>query len=375
MQSKISLPWSDREIFLLQKLTKVFNVQQIVEAFRRLGYNRGYDSIEKKRRVLIHIERESPDFEPFTEEEDKIIQEIASTTATFVTKDPGNILETLKKLSTEVHATNPKKAQIRNNKDEKLILCISDVHYGARVEDALTGEEIYDQDIALKNLSKIPDLISEIIANRKFGGIYILLLGDIVDGEDIYPSHNTHVDIPVLDQTRDLIRVIWQMAKTLRKILPEVHIECVPGNHGRMSKSAHERSNWDNVIYQQLALLAEIGNDSGITVEYSRSQCLNFKVNGWTGHLRHEAIAHDGTAAAKQKLGGWFSTYNYDFLVCGHFHNPGVLNYNGRPIFRNGSMMPSNDLADRIAADDIPRQIIFGISEKKLPTFVSFLTF
>ena len=64
---------------------------------------------------------------------------------------------------------------------------------------------------------------------------------------------------------------------------------------------------------------------------------------------------------------------NFDFVICGHFHDAGVLNYNGKLVFRNGSIMPANDYAERLARSDPPRQVIFGVSQKSLPTFISFL--
>jgi predicted phosphodiesterase len=240
----------------------------------------------------------------------------------------------------------------------------------------MTGRETYNPEIAERWIGEIPRKILEVCPgdSYSYSGVDIILAGDLVDGEEIYPTHARHLQLSVIDQTKGLVKALWRLTKELQRLFGDARIVSVRGNHGRMSQSADERSNWDNMVYQQLALLAEIEGDATLRMECSHGEFCNFEVNGWKGHVRHVAVPHDGTAAVRNKIGSWKQMHNFDFLVCGHYHNCGILNYNDTMIIRNGAMMPQNDYAERLALGGSPRQIIFGVSTDHLPTFISYLT-
>jgi hypothetical protein len=284
---------------------------------------------------------------------------------------PQSIIDLLEGIRKQVRVTSVPVIEYRTD-GEELVLCLSDIHYGARVKDGMTGATIYDPSITEAMIESIPHKVLASAKEREFTGITIVLAGDVVDGEEIYPTHGHHLDICVVDQTRGLVKSLWKMLKVFGAMFEHVRVIGVRGNHGRMSKMADERSNWDNVVYQQLALLIEM-EDSNLAMEVAYGEYYNFDILGWVGHVRHEAVPHDGTAAMRNKLGSWAQMHQFSFLICGHHHHAGILNYNGMCVFRNGGMMVGSDYAERLARQDPPRQILFGLTKDTLPTFVSFL--
>lgn len=383
----MSTNWDDRELYLLTKLKPKFRNRQIAAIFRELGYDRSKKAIQRQAENL-DLTYEGPGLltGEFSEVEEAAItealeEELFAVTAaaaaeeeemsTLADKSPNDILAMLDDLRNKVGPGEvPRVATLEG---EVLVLCLSDVHYGARVYDTMTGDIIYDTDIAEKCIEAIPEKLMKAVPDRPYAGIIVAMGGDMIDGEEIYPTHGRHLDVSVIDQTRGLVRALWKTVKVLRKMFPKVWVIGVRGNHGRMSRTADERSNWDNVVYQQLGLLAEMEGDEGLKIQHSFGEYFNFEVNGWRGHMRHSAVPHDGTASMRNRLGSWHQMHNFDFLICGHYHHAGVLNYNGKYVFRNGCIMPANDYAERIARRDPARQIVFGVSESAMPTFVGFL--
>jgi hypothetical protein len=375
-------PWSDREKYLFLALRRSLGSKEIFDIFKALGYERSYVSIRKFAQRQGRIEK-GPIIGEFSREERDAIEDVIGKEKfefyfqkgiSLLPPKKDSLSETLSLINE--HASKVKICPIKKQSisGEQVVVCLSDIHYGSTVRDPQTGEEIYNQTIALKRLTDLPSRLIGCIPQRKYAGVTIVLAGDIVDGEDIYPTHSRHSTIPVIDQVKDLVEALWINICSLNRIFPNVRVVCVAGNHGRGGDRFDERSNWDNVVYQQLLLLSRMQIDVNVQVQVSFGSSFNFDVNGWTGHVRHYGVRHDGTAGMEQKMGGWLAEHSFDFLICGHFHTAGILTYNGRYIFRNGAVMPPNDLADRMAKSDIPRQIVFGVSEETLPTFVGFLT-
>lgn len=379
--------WGNRELHLLEKLWNEYSEVQIKLIFDKLGYSRSLEAIQRQARryYLGKATSAHASTKTFSPAEIAAIDAIVKTRTKTASRhaidkknnesditSPPEVLKMLDKLRIETSKTKPKHT-VQLSDGEIVVLCLSDIHYGAQIADDETGEVVYDTAIAERYISEIPEKLLQVLPAKKYAGIFLILAGDMIDGEEVYPTQSRHLDVSVIDQTRGLVKALWKTIKTLRHIFPCVCVKAVRGNHGRMSKSADERSNWDNVIYQQLELMADMEMDAHLEITHSFGEYLNFTVNGWRGHVRHIGVPHDGTAAMRSKLGSWHQMHNFDFMICAHLHHAGILNYNGKYVFRNGSIMVANDYAERIARRDPPRQIVFCVSKTTLPTFVNFI--
>jgi predicted phosphodiesterase len=252
---------------------------------------------------------------------------------------------------------------------------LSDLHIGKVVKDE-NDVEIYNTEIALRYVDQLTEKLFKVVwhikRSSKVNEVVVLLLGDIVDNEQIYDTQPYHIDSFVVEQVKNASSVLWKLLLSLEKSFGKVRVCTVRGNHGR--SGGHEESNWDKIVYQQLELLAEL-NGRSIVVENNYGEFNHCWIRGKKVMLRHYAPKQDGTAAARGRLGGWYQIHKFDALAFGHFHQVGLLNFNGIPLFRNGSLCPGDDYAERLALNDGPGQIIFGVSKKRLPTFFYVLDF
>ena len=92
-------------------------------------------------------------------------------------------------------------------------------------------------------------------------------------------------------------------------------------------------------------------------------------VRGHKLFLRHYAPNQIETPAAFKRYAGWLEIYDYDCLISGHFHSPKISYFQKRPVIRNGSLIGDDEYARELGYTANPCQVIFGVSEKRIPTF------
>jgi len=255
--------------------------------------------------------------------------------------------------------------------DRQVAIVLSDIHHGSRVLDQ-GGKEIYNSSICESRIRSIPEKTLAIAAPGEHKAALVLLVGDIVDGEGVYPSHGAHLEQSVCDQVADSRAALWYALTELCGIYGAVRVCCVVGNHGRANKVIDERSNWDIMLYQQLQLQASI-SDSRIAVDIGYRDGAIFEHMGHKLYLRHIGIKGDATPSNRGKLGSWLEQYNWDLLVCGHWHMPGLLSYNGRPVLRNGAVQPVTDYGERLGYHDTSKQFVFSMSRNRVIEWLSWV--
>jgi len=112
-------------------------------------------------------------------------------------------------------------------------------------------------------------------------------------------------------------------------------------------------------------------NDPNLTIKTKYGEYNNFEVKGWRGHIRHYAPVQAETAAAVSKFSKWQNLHGYDFMCYGHWHHWGISTFNGRLIFRNGSLAGGDDYAETFGSYDFPTQLMFGVTEEKVGEFIT----
>lgn len=259
---------------------------------------------------------------------------------------------------------------------ESIVVMLSDLHIGKVVENE--GVDVYNTEIALKRIEELTHGIQRVINHARMGTqideIVILCLGDLVDNEAIYHSHAHHIDSHVALQVKNTIRALWKMIITLTEIegVEKVRVLCVRGNHGRSGAiGGHEDSNFDTIVHDGLEWSSILHNDSRITVSSKYSQFNIAEVKGHRILMRHEAPAHADTSAAKSRISGWLDLHGpIAAITYGHLHHPSISTYNDRYLFMNGSLVGGDDLSERMAVGNAPTQLLFGVTRKRLPSFI-----
>ena len=248
-----------------------------------------------------------------------------------------------------------------------LVLSLSDLHFGQKTP-------IFNLDIAKQRISAIPELLLDNKIRQELDEILVVLGGDINEGEDIYANQNISLECPVIQQVQISVASLWDLLVNLQKAfkLP-IRVKPVPGNHGRMSKTADPRSNWDNVTYMMLSLLAE--NHKDIYFDLNFEEFLTIDIKDKIGLVNHEGVKHLGTPAMQTKFAGWLFPDKLDFLMHGHYHKWEISTHLGKPMIANGCLMGGgNNLSQRMAlAAEPARQAYFLIEKGKPVNHFSFL--
>lgn len=231
-----------------------------------------------------------------------------------------------------------------------LLIVLSDTHCGKKTK-------YFDMQVFEQRIRSIPEKVRETIYVPDLDEIVVLLVGDIIEGEDIYPTQAHHIDGPVIDQIQIASRTLWAMSVDLHnEFQVPVRFETCPGNHGRISKSADSKSNWDNVVYQTLGLIASSVDNPHIVVNVNMNDFHTFPVKDKVGLLFHHGTKHTGTPAMQIKIAGWLYTKRFDFMCHGHWHQWEVGTQFGKLIMKNGSLPGGDDLSERMGVYDPPRQ-------------------
>lgn len=382
--------WKSKELELLASIRPFCSCKEISKVFSLLGYNRTFKSIEHKssRLGLRFIELGYPDtissFEKEVKEAvDTVVNYrlcsgwktlppiISPTEKAKITKERN---EDIRDLYTELQELREETPRINSiigsehiymSTKETLCICLSDFHIGKKITNE-EKQEIYNTEIAAERIRELGNKVSGILVGNKntIDEVIILLIGDLVDGEGIYPGQAYNSESTVLYQVKAAVKAIWEFIQYIKEICPRIRIITCRGNHGRTDNS--QDANWDNIIYQQLELLADWEKEGSIHIKNLYEKTNTFHCKGWKGLIRHYAPVQADTAAAIAKYAGWYSQTKWDFMNFGHWHHAGIFTWNTHPIIRNGSLCGGDDYAEEFGSFDYPTQVIYTVSEEEV---------
>jgi hypothetical protein len=219
--------------------------------------------------------------------------------------------------------------------------------------------------------------------------LHIWLLGDIVEGELIFPGQAHEIDASLYRQVMELTPEL--LANLIRRLLgnfEKIHICGVVGNHGRMagrsSREIHPETNADLFAYKATHLLLRdeprvtwdvplfspelkerawwcvdnIGDYSCLL--FHGDQIRNYNVMPWYGF--------------QKKIGSWYMLAHDDRFplepfkeaACGHFHQETKLTLNAVKVRVNGTPESYNCYAlEGLASMGEPSQTLFYVSPEK----------
>ena len=252
------------------------------------------------------------------------------------------------------------------------LLFLSDLHFGERVE--INGIEVFNLEIAKERLHSI---VSQFILAPELDGYevdecVVILGGDIIDGEMIFPAQSFESEGHVFHQVQDAARILWLELSVLSKYFKTVRVYCVPGNHGRSSKLHHQMSNWDNVLYFGLQIMANI-EKTNIEVTTPHQMWMDLKVRNWAVHIRHIGVTQPVSAGPAKKVLTWMDNHSADLLFYGHYHSPEQYSVGHRRVFKNGALPPMNDFAENLGFQEGSGQWMVGLTDRTSVAFSKIL--
>lgn len=206
--------------------------------------------------------------------------------------------------------------------------------------------------------------------------VHLQLLGDIVEGENIFPNQAYQIAAGNYRQVNYGWGILTQFIVDMLTFFDKVHVVGVIGNHGRISGRGGDidpetnmdrmlydrvRGTFDSQVFHEPRVTFDIPDGTGLRSWYAVDRIGDWgfmmahgdQINGWAG------IPFYG---AKNKALGWIDAIDepWDYLMLGHFHTPTTLTYGKRKVYFNGSTESSNEFAqERIASIGYPTQNMF----------------
>lgn len=274
---------------------------------------------------------------------------------------------------------------------ETFALALSDLHIGKKTETYnihIANEMI--QRLCL-TLLRVKELLS---GGYEFDEFVLFLLGDMLDGDGIYPGQPHFQDVSALTAQASVgASMLLRVVQTGLEIAPTVRVIAVPGNHGRSGKHAHTASNWDLVLYQQMQIASELRFGERVTYEMNAPNIVNeedefslrmpdllwMRVAQVKGHY---FLLHHGHATRRvlgipyysllKRAYYWRTSVRepWEVILSGHFHQFAWLEENGFVCLLNGTMVKDDTWAlETLGVRGVNRTWAFGVSEHRAITW------
>lgn len=226
---------------------------------------------------------------------------------------------------------------------------------------------------------KIVDLTNIQRADHPVKKIHVWGLGDIVEGELIFPGQSFLIDGGLYRQvTVDGPRILKNFLNVLLENFEEVHFTGVIGNHGsiggRGRRDHDPETNADRMLYRIMSLMFE--NEPRITFDIpdGRGEKHWFavpRIGNYSSLLCH-GDQFSGLSALhsfQKKVYGWkvgALGEDFDDVYLGHWHTPTKMTFNTIQVRVSGSPESTNTYAmESLAAIGRPSQPLMFVHPEK----------
>ena len=238
----------------------------------------------------------------------------------------------------------------------------------------------YDSDVCEQRIEQYGDKVIELAdiqgSHHPVNELRCWVLGDIVEGELIFPGQQHLIDASLYRQvTVDGPRI---MVNFLRKMLTRfdtIHVTAVIGNHGalggRSRRDYDPETNADRMLYRIVQQLLAAETRITWTIPDGPNDRNWYAVDTYgkkSALLFHGDQIRGGFAGMpwygfNKKVLGWgvgAIPEHFDYAVCGHWHQPTSFVLNTKMVYVNGSTESTNTYAmEQLAAVGFPNQWLF----------------
>ena len=250
---------------------------------------------------------------------------------------------------------------IKMGKAVSTVMFISDLHVGKKTPT-------YDMEVFERRMKQFFNQFEEfkttVNKSYKMPDLHIVLLGDMLDGEDIYPGQAFDLDVDLEEAMDKSLDILSAFVVSLLDRFEEVHIYGVIGNHGRSNWRG--RANWDSIFYKRLQ------------DRFSLIDGIYFDVGGWFKNIKVRntrilAIHGDQINMYQnipiygivQKAMRWYSggmDEQFDIVAMGHFHTTFSFDWNNLMLLCNGTFLTDDDYTRKLGMKAQTKFWVLGIS-------------
>lgn len=271
-----------------------------------------------------------------------------------------DIVDFLDKLKSLKGKKEVEKVMVDKGKKHALLI-VSDLHFGEKIVDPISGKEVFNTKIAHKRMETLLEKTIQILKTENIKHLYIAALGDIIDGDMIYKNHLFRVDKPAIEQVQDGVTVLSNFIKTLLKHVNSVEMHCVRGNHGITNYNNLEEDNWDNVVYDMLNLV--FADTKNVKILHYKTNEARINMGGRTYVILHGRCFGDQikTAAGLKTFRGICAKHKLkdnDMVLIGDLHTFGVECDQSKFLIRNGSLADASEYAFKLQLYSEPEQTL-----------------
>lgn len=243
--------------------------------------------------------------------------------------------------------------------EETAIITFSDLQLGQVTPT-------FNSDVAEHRVHIYADKIARLTAlqrsNHPVRRAKLYLLGDLIEGELIVPSHPHQVDSSVYAQVAlNGPRILTDFLRRMLGIFEAVDVVSVPGNHGDVGGAARKQynpeTNFDRMLSMFLAQIVQASGEKRATFRvpdgYGRTSWYAVDYVGqagfhlWHGHQARRTSSSSHLPFYKLVLGWAAGAIPEPFAVsiCGHHHTPTLLTIGQRQLYINGTFASDAEYA------------------------------
>jgi hypothetical protein len=259
--------------------------------------------------------------------------------------------------------------------EQDLVLMFSDCQIGEKIEYKETKLDSYNMRIFGQRLERLYHSLLSITGRHRsdtpINRLNIFMLGDIVEGEQVFRGQGTRLEDNVMKQ---FFEGMYQVSNFLRGVSGEfqnVDVHCIAGNHGRINKKDESKFyvNWDFLMYKYIA--EALKDCKNVKFEIPWSWWDIKKVKGWKFYLTHgdDLRRYMGIPwYSLEKMDGRVKDImqsigkKYDYMCIGHHHTAFDWDSAAGERICNGSFSSGNYYAaKKLWLSCRPTQVLFGV--------------
>ena len=250
-----------------------------------------------------------------------------------------------------------------------VVLLLGDMHLGSIAKKHyLNGLSEFNIDIFKRSLEKLLEETITVLRERRklrnLEKLHVFMLGDIVDGEGIFQGHAHEVDVTVIDQILEGSTLLAQFLSSLTKEVPEIIVNCVSGNHGRISHDAPTEDNWERLLYELIKRNLE--KHKTITMNTGKEFFRIVEIYDHKFMLVHGHELRTLTSAGLERLVSRYTQITragFDYLCMGHHHRHVQYEFNHVEAIVNPPFVHTSHYGlAKLALQSKPGQLIMGVS-------------
>lgn len=269
----------------------------------------------------------------------------------------------------------PPKKDTRKKTAETAVMVLGDWQLAKVTPDY--NSEVCEERVALYG-EKVKTLVEIQRADHPVRELHMWLLGDLVEGELIFPGQSYLIDSSLYRQVVvDGPRILCNLIRSMLDTFDTIHITAVIGNHGalggRSRRDYNPESNADRMLYRIVQQLLEDEKRITWTIPDGNAERNWYAIDKIGNHstlLIHGDQIRGGFAGfplygLAKKVWGWASgaiPEHFDEVVLGHWHQPTRMTLNRITARVNGSTESTNTYAqEQLAAVGRPSQTLLFV--------------